>query len=334
MNAQSEKEAEYGDKETYNGEAGEFTSDAGSQDGKDMARMGKKQEFSRNFNWISSVGFTSCTMGTWEFVALNTYQMLVDGGLACMFWSYTWVIVGQFFIVLSLAEMSSMAPTAGGQVSINSYPIPIAYDPELMPSQYHWVSEFAPRKYQKPLSYTSGWLSSLCWQSFVASDCLYSAQLIMSVASIANPDFVPKTWQTALISILIGAIVTAINVLGAKRLALVENVFVMLHVAGFFIVLITIAVVAPMNSAHDVFLKFSDNGGGYPTSEWMRTFLALINADKASIVGLGVMVGQVPAMWNVLASDAVAHLCTFSWMVQESLDELTSLHSRRSPQCF
>jgi hypothetical protein len=29
----------------------------------------------------------------------------------------------------------------------------------------------------------------------------------------------------------------------------------------------------------------------------------------ALAVGLAVMVGQVPAMWNVLASDAVAHLC-------------------------
>lgn len=34
------------------------------QDERDMARMGKKQEFKRNFGWISSVGFTSCTMGT------------------------------------------------------------------------------------------------------------------------------------------------------------------------------------------------------------------------------------------------------------------------------
>jgi hypothetical protein len=38
--------------------------DIDGQDGRDMARMGKKQEFKRNFNWISSVGFTSCTMGT------------------------------------------------------------------------------------------------------------------------------------------------------------------------------------------------------------------------------------------------------------------------------
>lgn len=47
--------------------AGAVVSDTSSdegQDSKDMARMGKKQEFKRNFNWISSVGFTSCTMGT------------------------------------------------------------------------------------------------------------------------------------------------------------------------------------------------------------------------------------------------------------------------------
>lgn len=33
-----------------------------AQDDKDMARMGKRQEFKRNFSWISSIGFTSCTM--------------------------------------------------------------------------------------------------------------------------------------------------------------------------------------------------------------------------------------------------------------------------------
>lgn len=42
----------------------ELGSDADGQDGRDMARMGKKQEFKRSFNWMSSVGFTSCTMGT------------------------------------------------------------------------------------------------------------------------------------------------------------------------------------------------------------------------------------------------------------------------------
>lgn len=40
------------------------SSSSDGQDGRDMARMGKQQEFSRGFNWISSVGLTSCAMGT------------------------------------------------------------------------------------------------------------------------------------------------------------------------------------------------------------------------------------------------------------------------------
>src|SRR5436309_11927856 len=92
-------------------------------------------------------------MGTWEIIltyakfnrsepnanktncSANT-QGLIAGGLSGLFWSLCWTYLGQFFIVLSLAEMAAMAPTAGGQ--------------------YHWVSEFAPRKYQKVLSYISG----------------------------------------------------------------------------------------------------------------------------------------------------------------------------------
>jgi hypothetical protein len=50
--------------------------------------------------------------------------------------------------MLSLAEMASMAPTAGGQ--------------------YHWVSEFSPPSLQKPLSFFVGWMSTLSWQAGTA----------------------------------------------------------------------------------------------------------------------------------------------------------------------
>lgn len=178
-----------------------------------------------------------------------------------MFWSYIWVIVGQFFIVLSLAEMSSMAPTAGGQ--------------------YHWVSEFAPRSVQKILSYTSGWLSTLCWQSFVATDCLYAAQLLFSLISLQNPAFEVKNWYEALTAMLIVMMMTAVNTYGVSRLAMMEKVFVTMHVAGFFIVLVTVAVTGEKQTGREVFLEFY-NGGGHPT------------------MGIAVMVGQVAAMWNVL----------------------------------
>lgn len=92
------------------------------EDRKDMNRMGKKQEFVRNFRVMTSIAFTSCVMGTWELFLTTNSPALVAGGTPSLFWSYVWAYVGQAFIVISLAEMASMAPTAGGQ--------------------YHWESSF------------------------------------------------------------------------------------------------------------------------------------------------------------------------------------------------
>lgn len=83
-----------------------------TQDDKiDMTRMGKKQELMRNFRFVSSIALTSCVMGTWEILLTVNTPALIAGGLPGLFWSMVWGAVGQLFIVLSLAEMSSMAPT-------------------------------------------------------------------------------------------------------------------------------------------------------------------------------------------------------------------------------
>lgn len=81
----------------------------------DMHRLGKKQELRRNFRFTSILGFVAIAMGTWEVILSATAAGLTNGGTGGM----VWMFVGSFFffgtIVLSLAEMSSMAPTAGGQ---------------------------------------------------------------------------------------------------------------------------------------------------------------------------------------------------------------------------
>ena len=189
-------------------EKGEFTAQASIADSlaydstvhdqKDMRRMGKKQELVRNFRIITSIGFTSCVMGTWEVLLTTNTPALIAGGTAGLFWSMVWAYVGQSFVVLSLAEMSSMAPTAGGQ--------------------YHWVcenyarrlkfilmvfqvSEFAPPKHQKILSYTSGWLSTLGWQAFTVVSCYVCSETVQSMITLNNPDYVPERWHQTLLII-------------------------------------------------------------------------------------------------------------------------------------
>ncbi|KAF7595508.1 hypothetical protein BBP40_005844 [Aspergillus hancockii] len=239
-------------------------------DQRDMQRMGKKQELRRNFRLISTIGFTTCVMGTWEILLTSNTPGLTAGGRPGLFWSLVWAYCGQTFIVLSMAEMSSMAPTAGGQ--------------------YHWVSEFAPRKYQRFLSYASGWLSTISWQSIVALDAYLAGTIVQGLISLTHEAYSPTRWQGTLLVFAAAIGMSLFNIFGAKHLPLAEGIFVTCHFFAFVPVIITLLVLAPKASAADVFTGFTDYGAGWPSVSWT------------------VMVGQVSCMFVVLGSDSVAHM--------------------------
>ncbi|KAE8404883.1 amino acid transporter [Aspergillus pseudonomiae] len=224
-------------------------------DQRDMHRMGKKQEMRRNFRLISTIGFTTCIMGTWENVLTSTSQGLRTGGRPCLFWSLVWAYCGQLFIVLSLAEMSSMAPTAGGQ------------------------------KYQRFLSYASGWLSALAWQSVVAFDTYLTGTMIQGMVFLNNETYVPTRWQGTLIVSAASIGMSLFNIFAAKHLPLAEGIFVTFHFFAFAPIIVTVLVLAPKAKAQDVFFGFKDHGAG-----WENPSLA-------------VMIGQVSQMFTVMAEE-------------------------------
>ncbi|TKA55667.1 hypothetical protein B0A55_11956, partial [Friedmanniomyces simplex] len=133
--------------------------------------------------------------------------------------------------------------------------------------QYHWVSEFAPRSQQKFLSYITGWLAALGWQALIAT----------------------TAWHQSLLMIGIGIIGTLMNTFGAKRLPMLEGIVFVLHVFGWFAVIIPLWVLAPKASSTEVFSNFSNFGG------W-------------STIGTACFVGSITATGSFAGSDAAAHL--------------------------
>lgn len=81
----------------------------------DMARMGRTQELRRNFKSLSIFGLAITTMSTPIALLLAMSFLLINGGLAGSVWVYLGSWICTFTLAASLAEMSSMAPTSGGQ---------------------------------------------------------------------------------------------------------------------------------------------------------------------------------------------------------------------------
>ncbi|RMZ05443.1 hypothetical protein D0864_02476 [Hortaea werneckii] len=235
---------------------------------RDMKRLGKKQEFKRNFTFWSALGFVSVYMATWEFVLVSLSVGFANGGFAGLFWCFLTTVLCYSTIVASLAEMASMAPTSGGQ--------------------YHWVSEFAPPKYQRILSYASGWMSTLGWLASVAGSNFVLTTQIEAMVEITRPDFVFENWQYVLLMVAFVAITILFNTWGAKALPALETTSLVGHLAGFFIVLIPLWVLCPKNNASEVFSSFEWQGGWTP--------------------GPGYLVSQVTVMYCNLGSDSVVHI--------------------------
>lgn len=203
----------------------------------------RKQELRRNFRIVSTIAFTTCTMGTWEILLTANTQGLTAGGLAGLFWSLCWCYTGQLFVVLSLAEMASMAPTAGGQ--------------------YHWVSEFAPRSSQRLLSYFAGWLATVSWQSFITVDSFLVGGIVQALVVLNNDGYGPTRWQGTLLTFAAVIFIACFNVFCSKHLPIAEAIFAGVHVLAFIPVIACLWALTPKKqTAAAVFTQFTDNGAG------------------------------------------------------------------------
>ena len=208
-------------------------------------------------------------MATWEFVLVSLSAGFINGGFGGLFWTFIGTVTCYATIVASLAEMESMAPTSGGQ--------------------YHWVSEFAPPRYQKFLSYSAGWMSTLGWLASLASSVFVVATLVEICAEVIQPDFGFTAWQYTLLMLAFLVITIGFNTVGATTLPMLETLSLFGHLAGFIVVLVTIWVMCPRNSAEEVFTSFVNSGG------W-------------SNVGTACLVSQVTVMYCNLGSDSIVHI--------------------------
>ncbi|KAJ5592033.1 uncharacterized protein N7459_002402 [Penicillium hispanicum] len=236
--------------------------DGTPHDQNDMHRMGKVQEFKRNFRPLAALSFSAVLQATWEFILISNSQGLQNGGLAGLLWSFVWTFIGFGFIIVSLAEMASMAPTSGGQ--------------------YHWVSEFAPARYQRFLSYSTGWMSVLAWQAGAAAGSFLTGTIIQGLISIRDPSYQPKPWQGTLFVWAMIAIIYFFNIHAADWMPRIQNLLFALHIVCWVIVITVLLVLAPHNSPKAVFTEFY-NGGGWPT------------------VGVSLMIGQISAIYGSLS---------------------------------
>ena len=135
-----------------------------------------------------------------------------------------------------------------------------------------------------------GWVCVLGWNVGVAGLSYLVAIQIQGLLILNDGNYFSERWHATLLMIAISVVSIIFNAFFAMRLPLVETIILLLHVFGFFAVLITLWVFAPGTPASAVFTEFSDNGN------W-------------GSVGLSCLVGMTGAVYNLIGPDSAVHMC-------------------------
>ena len=157
------------------------------------------------------------------------------------------------------------------------------------------MAECAPSSARKLLSYVTGWLLVLGWQTTVAGCGVIIGNLIKYCILIYHPDSASINSQwfptlLAIISLLLGGL---FNVYLTKKFPLLEGIMLCIHWAAWLAIVVTLWVTSPRGKASEVLFTFT-NGGGWPS------------AGAATLVG-------ILTAWSVFVGyDSSVHMSTLT----------------------
>ena len=132
-------------------------------------------------------------------------------------------------------------------------------------SQYHWTHELAPHDSKRFLSWLVGWISVFGWHCSAASAAYLLGTLIQGLVILNNDTYLPQLWHGTLIMFAGLAFCALLNAFLVKYLPHLEGVVLILHVCGFFAVVIPLTYLGPQSTPEFVFTSFQ-NGGGWSSN--------------------------------------------------------------------
>jgi amino acid permease (GABA permease) len=239
-----------------------------SADEQRLHELGYAQELRRNMSGFTNfaVSFTIISILS-GCLTLYGYGMNT-GGPAVIIWGWPVVGVMTLFVGLSMAEVCSSFPTAGGL--------------------YYWSAKLAPRN-AAAWSWFTGWFNFL-GQVAVTAGIDFGAAFFLNALLDVQWGFDTRPWHTIVLFAAILVLHGLLNSFGVTLVSILNNVSVWWHIIGVLVIVLALAI-APSHhqSASFVFTHFTNNTG------WGSSFYV-------------VLLGLLLAQYTFTGYDASAHM--------------------------
>ncbi|KAL1311577.1 hypothetical protein AAFC00_001694 [Neodothiora populina] len=211
-----------------------------------LEKMGYQAELKRSFNLLSMIGFCFSIVTCWSALSGVLIIGAESGGPPVMVWSWLGVCAFSLAVAYSMAEMCSAYPVAGGQ--------------------YSWAAILAPRKWARGFSYVCGWFMLTGILAMGAVNNFITAEFILGVAVLNNPDYVITRWQTTLVAYGVAFVGLGFNVFLPQLLHKVSRFFLIWNICSFVIIIVTILACNDHKQSASFVFKDFQNFTGFGTA--------------------------------------------------------------------
>lgn len=134
-----------------------------------LAELGHVAQLKRQYGLVSVIAIGCIASNSWSGLAGTLVTGVYSGGPSLILYGYIFVTIANAFVALSLAELASSYPTAGGP--------------------YHWAAVIAPKRWSRVASFLTGYLNLFAWIVGTAGSVLMLAQYIIAMAILMNVNF-------------------------------------------------------------------------------------------------------------------------------------------------
>lgn len=201
----------------------DISNSAGSVEDNPLAHIGLEPGTRTELSFLSIIatGWNICN--SWVAVAATMSISMASGGPMTLIYGIMIMFVLGGSAALTMAEVASVYPTAGGQ--------------------YHWTSILSPDRVSRELvcyqsmrlynstrsltiwqSYWCGIINTLGWIASVAGFIIPFPTIVFALVSFWNSDYVLHSWHQFLVFQTLNFLLTAYNIFLLKKSAWVMNI--------------------------------------------------------------------------------------------------------------
>ncbi|KAH3661192.1 hypothetical protein OGAPHI_006599 [Ogataea philodendri] len=208
-----------------------------------LANLGYKQEFSRNYSFLSTFSFALSISGLMGTVAITFLYPLISGGPAACCWTWFIGMFGCLAIAYSVAHITSCFPTSGGM--------------------YYVITHVVPKKWVPLVCWIDGWLYLIGMIAGACSTDFGAATLLLQTVSMASDyTYVPTNGHITGAAIAVITSHGIINSLPSSVLSRITKYYCFVNIGSVIALIITMLVKCPkINTREFTFSKVINNTG-------------------------------------------------------------------------